>query len=279
MYKAIQQVQLRTLLKNEETAKKALSFCKEKGIEGIELNTFMLHRLPWTIRIFTKLMGMAMGEGANLDWHKLIKENNLKVISLHCDLGSLEKNLEKIADEAKSFDTNKIVLTGMYQYDYSDINEVNKLIDRLNNVGKLLKEKDIEFLYHNHNCEFIKLENGLTAYEHIVNNTNPLYVNFEVDVYWMAEAGVDVIYWLNKLGNRVRLSHFNDRGNKKKGKRASIVKAEPMELGTGNMNLNEYVEVLKKNDCEAIILEMQNNWINNDPIESISISSKWLSSI
>lgn len=279
MYKAIQQVQLRTLLKNEETAKKALSFCKEKGIEGIELNTFMLHRLPWTIRIFTKLMGMAMGEGANLDWHKLINEYDLKVVSLHSDLGSLEKNLETIADEAKSFDTNKIVLTGMYQYDYSDINEVNKLVDRLNNVGKQLKEKDIEFLYHNHNCEFIKLENGLTAYEQIVNNTNPDYVNFEADVYWMAEAGADVIYWLNKLGNRVRLSHFNDRGNKKKGKQASIVKAEAMELGTGNMNLNEFVKVLKKNNCDAIILEMQNNWINNDPIESIKISSKWLKNI
>ena len=101
-------------------------------------------------------------------------------------------------------------------------------------------------------------------------------MNFEVDVYWMAEAGADVSFWLKQLNKRVRLCHLNDRGNKKTGKRASIVKAEPMELGTGNMNLDEYLDILKKNNCEAVVLEMQNNWIDNDALKSIDISLAYL---
>lgn len=276
MIRSIQQVQLRENLKSYDTALAALKACKEYGAEGIELNRYMLHPLPATIRFFTKMMGMPMGQGGNLDWPKLIRESGLQVISLHTDLGTLEKSTEEVLEEAKSYGTDKIVITGMFHYDYSEIGEVDSLIERLNTMGQKLREKGFELLYHNHNCEFIRLNNGQIAYERIVENTIEGAVGFEVDSYWMSESGADVLYWMKKLGKRMRLYHINDRGNSKKGKTASIVKADMLELGSGNMNLAAYLKQAKENGCDAVVLEQQNHWIHKDALQSAKISLDYL---
>ena len=47
----------------------------------------------------------------------------------------------------------------------------------------------MRFLYHNHNCEFLHVEPQKTAYDLLLSETDPEYVNFELDSYWPTEAG------------------------------------------------------------------------------------------
>ncbi len=276
MKTGVQQVQFRSILKKEETADAALKAMKESGYDGIEINRFMIHTLPWHIRLLTKAAGMEMGSGGKLDWHHLIEKYNLEVLSLHCDLGTLEKNTEEVVEEARSFHTNTIVLTGMYHYDYSDAGAVTDLINRLNAIGRKLKNAGIQFLYHNHNCEFLEDADHRKAYDRIIDETDPDFVNFEFDSYWAIETGADPLVWMKKLGTRMKLYHINDRGCRPQGKTGSILKSDGMELGTGNMNLSAYLQQAEENQCEAVILEMHRNWIHNDPIESLQISGKYL---
>lgn len=62
--------------------------------------------------------------------------------------------MDAIIEEAKSFHTDKIVITGMYGFDYSDEKEIDSLIMRLNKAGKILKESGLSLLYHNHAAPF-----------------------------------------------------------------------------------------------------------------------------
>ena len=59
----------------------------------------------------------------------------------------------------------------------------------MNRSGKVLKDSGIQLLYHNHNSEFRKVEPGKTAYDMIIEETNPEYVNFELDSYWTYGSG------------------------------------------------------------------------------------------
>jgi len=61
----------------------------------------------------------------------------------------------------------------MFRYDYSSKQAVLKLVADLNKAGKLLKEGEINFLYHNHNCEFRRVESGETAYELLIEKSQP----------------------------------------------------------------------------------------------------------
>lgn len=87
--KAVQQFMLGTVLSNEQQAKETLAAMKAAGYDGIELCGFMIHPIGFVVKLLTKAAGMPVGKGGNLDWHKLVQEAGLKVVSLHTDLGSL----------------------------------------------------------------------------------------------------------------------------------------------------------------------------------------------
>ena len=275
--KAVQQFMLGSVLKNEKAVKETLSAIKEAGYDSIELCGFMLHPMGFLIRMLTKASGMPVGSGGNLDWEKLVKESGLSVVSVHQDLGSIERDAQAVADEAKKFETDKVVITGMYRFDYGDEASVRNLAKRLNAAGKALAEQGIQLLYHNHNCELRKVNAAGCAYDILVEETAPEYVNFEFDSYWFTEGGADAAAWMRRLGSRMKLWHINDRGTRMTGSAMTpILKTDSMELGTGNIDLNGLTAIAKANGIEAVILESHRNWIEDSPVKSLQLSAKWL---
>lgn len=277
MIKAVQQFMLGTVMNNEKQARETLRAMKEAGYDGIELCGFMIHPMGMMVRLLTQAAGMPVGKGGNLDWRALIKESGLQVVSLHLDLGTLERDVQAAIEEAKSFDTKYIVITGMYRFDYGSETAVIDLTDRLNKVGKELKENGIQLLYHNHNCELQFVNESQRAYDILIEQTDPEYVNFEFDSYWFAEGGADPLHWMKRLGNRMKMWHINDRGSRVVGASMTpILKTDSMELGTGNMPLDELMEQTKTAGCEVVILESHRNWIDKSPIKSFQLSSHYL---
>lgn len=275
--KAVQQFMLGSVLKNEKAVRETLGAMKAAGYDSIELCGFMLHPMDFLIRMLTKAAGMPVGSGGNLDWERLVKESGLQVVSVHQDLGSIERDAKAIAEEAKRFGTEKVVITGMYRFDYGDETAVRELANRLNSAGKTLAEQDVQLLYHNHNCELRKVNGSQRAYDILLEETDPAYVNFEFDSYWFTEGGADAAAWMRRLGSRMKLWHINDRGTRMTGTAMTpILKTDSMELGTGNMDLDGLCTIAKENGIEAVILESHRNWIEGSPVKSLQLSAQWL---
>ena len=275
--KAVQQIMLGTVTKNEKQALETLKTIKAAGYDGIELNGFMIRPTSFMVRMMTKMAGMPVGKGGNLDWKSLTKQAGLSVVSVHEDLGTIQRETENVIAEAKHFDTDKIVITGMYRFDYSDKAAVQKLAQDLNAAGEQLKKAGIQLLYHNHNCEFRKVAADKTAYDLLIEETSPEYVGFELDSYWATEAGVSAVALMKELGKRMKLYHINDRGTRIEGASMTpILKSDSMELGYGNMNLRELVAQALSVDVDAVILESHKNWVDKSPIKSLQFSANFL---
>ena len=273
----VQQIMLSSLSKNDETLLESLKRVKEYGYDSIELNSFMIHPSSFLVRTLTRAAGMAVGNTGKRDWKNLIPQSGLKVISLHSDLNSIERNPESVAEEALEYGTDKVVITGMYRYDYTSSSSLSSLAARLDEGGRRLKEYGVSLLYHNHNIETVKDEKGRTALDVIINGTNGDYVSFELDTFWLSEAGCPLEEWMKKMGGRLKLWHIADRGWRGNSKQiAPIVKSGSVELGTGNLPLERLLSIAKENQVQGIVLESHNNWIDNDPLESIRISGQWL---
>lgn len=270
---------LGTVTGSEQTALETLRKIKAAGYDGIELNSFQIHKTTFLVRLLTRAAGMPSGKGGSYDWHRLVKEADLEVISLHTDLGSLKRDPENAAEEAKSFGTSFIVITGMYRFDYTSREALDGLCRDLNNAGAALAAEGITLLYHNHNAEFLKVQgDDFCAYDYILSHTDSAFVNFELDTYWPAEAGVDVVRLMEKVGSRMKLWHVTDRGNRQHGPvMTPILKSDSVELGTGNMPLEKLLETAKELGAQAAILETHKNWIEKSPLKSMEISGKWLS--
>lgn len=274
--KAVQMIQIGSVMGSEEKALHTMRLMKEAGYDAIELNGFMIKKMPPIVGILTTLAGMPIGKTGKLDWRKLMQKSDLQVASVHEDLGSISRDPAGVIAEAKDFGTKYVVITGMHRFDYSDKAAVLELAEKLNAAGKSLKEGGISLLYHNHNCEFRKVEPGVTAYDLLLEKTDPQYANFEFDSYWPTEAGVDTIALMRRLGGRMKLYHINDRGTRMSGPGGQILKSDSMELGYGNMNLVEMVEIAKENGVDAIILESHKNWVDKDPVKSFQLSAEFL---
>lgn len=274
--KAVQQFQLRTVTGSEQQARATLAAMKAAGYDGIELCGFLIRKMPVTVQLITWLAGMPVGRSGYLDWKQLIAGSGLKVVSIHEDLGSILKNPQTVIAEANDYGTDTIVMTGMYRFDYSNLAAVLELIEKINRAGKILAESGLRFLYHNHNCEFQKVAPGKTAYQLLIDKTDPRYVNFEFDSYWPTEAGCDAAGLMASLGQRMKLYHINDRGTRAGGPAGSILKSDIMELGFGNMNLPALVQIAKTNGVDAVILESHKNWAGKSPVKSFQLSAAFM---
>ena len=254
--KAVQQFMLGTVMNKEAQAADTMRKMKEAGYNGIELCGFMIHPSGMMVRLMTRAAGMPVGNGGKLDWLRLVKDSELKVVSIHQDLGSVERDPGAVAQEAGRFGTDKIVITGMYRFAYSDKDAVRELAQRLNKAGDALRKEGVELLYHNHNCEFLQVAPNQSAYQLLLAETDPDAVNFEFDSYWCAECGANPLAVMNALGNRMKLWHINDRGTRQEGPcMTPILKSDSMELGCGAMPLAALTEKAKAAALAALKAE------------------------
>ncbi len=275
--KAVQQFMLGSVMNNEAQARDTLQKMKEAGYGGIELCGFMIHPTGFLVRMMTKAAGMPVGRGGKLNWKSIVRDSGLRVVSLHTDLGSVERDAAAVAAEAREFGTKYAVITGMYRFPYGEEKAVRELAARLDRAGEALKKEGIDLLYHNHNCELQRVNGEVRGYDILLSGTDPAAVNFEFDSYWFAEGGADPLTWMERLGDRMKLWHINDRGARLSGPAMTpILNTDSAELGTGNLPLEALTEQAKSVGIEAVVLESHRNWIDKSPVKSLELSAKWL---
>jgi sugar phosphate isomerase/epimerase len=89
--------------------------------------------------------------------------------------------------------------------------------ETMNRLGELsVKNGTGKFFGHNHQSEFTTQyadpETGemKSAWQILVENTDSRWVTFQLDVFWAADAGVDVVSLLEQYGDRIELLHIKD---------------------------------------------------------------------
>lgn len=78
-----------------------------------------------------------------------------------------------------------------------------------NEIGRRCKAQGMLFGYHNHNHEFQKVE-GQVMYDYMLQHTNPEYVFFEMDVYWVVRGQSAPVDYFNKYPGRFKMFHIKD---------------------------------------------------------------------
>ncbi|MCI8600054.1 MAG: sugar phosphate isomerase/epimerase [Oscillospiraceae bacterium] len=136
-----------------------------------------------------------------------VKELGLTAVSSHCNF-TAEDDLEKIADDHVKMGAGAIVLPMTVM---GNMDEVKKVADLCNRMGKICHERGMGFFYHNHCQEFLKID-GKYALLWLAELTNPEWVSFEVDTFWAKRGGVCPVELLKTLGSRCKLIHQKDMG-------------------------------------------------------------------
>jgi sugar phosphate isomerase/epimerase len=82
----------------------------------------------------------------------------------------------------------------------------------MNRAGQMAKAMGIRLGYHNHNWEFFRLTDdpSRTAFDVLIEEFDPRYVHFELDLFWSWRGAHDPVDILERIDGRVRQYHVKD---------------------------------------------------------------------
>ena len=87
--------------------------------------------------------------------------------------------------------------------------QLDALAEKLNRVGREYRDRGLNFGYHNHHIEFTRVD-GVVPYDYLMSNTDPSLVKIELDLGWLATAGVDPVTYVRRHAGRVIACHLKD---------------------------------------------------------------------
>jgi sugar phosphate isomerase/epimerase len=167
------------------------------------------------------------------DLRRMIADAGLRVPSGHFDYGKVPRSFEYAHDLGVQY-----MVCPMLPSDVQNgrLDGFKRAADTFNRWGEQASQAGFRFGFHNHNYEFRK-QGGQTGYDVLLAQTDPRLVWFELDCYWVAEAGFDPVTMIRKLGPRVKLQHIKDRLPGVAVSRELNTAAEHFtEVGTGTLD-------------------------------------------
>jgi len=129
--------------------------------------------------------------------------------------------------------------------------------ETMNRLGKRSVRNGTGKIFgHNHQGEFRTMyedpETGelKSAWQILVENTNPKYVAFQVDTMWAADGGADPAQLLRKYPKRIQLLHIKDGINI-----ADPADATPVPMGEGEMEFKPILRAAEKAKVKYYVYE------------------------
>jgi sugar phosphate isomerase/epimerase len=143
--------------------------------------------------------------------------------------------------------------------------------------GEAASERGLTFYYHNHGYEFQPAADGTIPFDLIVGETNPEFVSFEMDVYWVAHPGVDPAALLRQYPDRWKLMHVKDMTpGTPTGDFSGHAPAEAqIAVGMGQIDYPAVLEAADEIGIDRYYIEDE----TTDPIANIPMSITFMESV
>ncbi len=118
-------------------------------------------------------------------------------------------DIDAVIDDAHRHELEYLVFPMVYPEERGGLDVYRSLAGELNRVGEKCQAANVALCYHNHNFEFEPMD-GSTPFEELAQAMDPRYVNFELDVFWAAHAGLDPVAVMRQYAGRTPLLHLKD---------------------------------------------------------------------
>jgi sugar phosphate isomerase/epimerase len=177
-------------------------------------------------------------------------------ISGHFPYDRYRDDVEGIARDAKILGFKYVGCAWIPHDGAFDEKTCREAIAVFNHAGEVLAQHGLKFFYHAHGYEFQPYEDG-TLLDLMMKETNPKFVNYQMDVFWIVHPGQDPVKLLEKYPSRWLLMHL-------KGMRESTptglltghtAVTNDVAVGTGKINYAPILKAAKKAGVKWYIIE------------------------
>ena len=215
----------------DTTAPKAKSVLETwpVGMQLWTVNAELAKDIPGTLKAI-KDAGYDVVETAGLqgktavEYKGLIEAAGLKIRSAHTNMPNLIDHLERDIADALALGVEWLVcsspktpaplpagsdwIVGMTKAMTADAWKMNA--DHMAKIAPIVTGAGLKFAYHNHPMEFKDLGGGQTGYDILMSAAPANQLRAELDIGWVAVAGLDPVTTMKKYADRLDLLHIKD---------------------------------------------------------------------
>jgi sugar phosphate isomerase/epimerase len=223
-------------------SKRAGAFNKSVGLELYSLRYEFQKDVPATLALIRK-MGITQVEVSGYfdlspeAFKKQLDRSGLACRSMIFGYERLRDDMAGVIREAKHFGA-RLVGCGWIPHEFGKFSkdDEQKASMDFNAFGRKLADAGLRFFYHPHGYEFVPLGRG-TLMDAMMADTDPRFVSFQLDVFWVLYGGFDPLRLLRRYPGRFSSVHLKDlrRGAPRNGT-GGAPEETSVALGTGEVN-------------------------------------------
>jgi sugar phosphate isomerase/epimerase len=90
------------------------------------------------------------------------------------------------------------------------LDEAKRTAELANRIGEQARRAGLQYVYHNHDFEFVDQGGGTTGYDLLLKETHPELVQFEIDCGWMVVGGRNPRDYFERYPGRFPMIHVKD---------------------------------------------------------------------
>jgi sugar phosphate isomerase/epimerase len=133
--------------------------------------------------------------------------HGLTPISAHYGYDQFRTNLDWVVSDAQALGLKYVGCAWIPHGEQFDEQTCREAIQVFNHAGEVLSQHGLKFFSHTHGYEFAPFKDG-TFFDLMMAETNPKFVCFEMDIFWVAHAGLNPTELMKKYGSRWQLMHL-----------------------------------------------------------------------
>lgn len=183
--------------------------------------------------------------------------------SMHASYERLRGDFASVVEEARTVGVSYLVCPSVDAEDRRTAGDWKRVCRTLTTIGQAARSRGLVLAYHNHDFEFVPFDDGTTPFGLMMTETDPSDVKLEVDVYWVAKAGLDPVQCLRDGQDRILLVHLKDLGSD----------GSTVEVGAGALDFERIVRT-------ALLIGVKHLFVEQDtsasPLASIATSLRFL---
>ena len=193
-----------------------------------------------------------------------LKKYGLTSPSSHIALDRLTASLSSVVDEVQALGNGYVVVPSVDAALTRDADGWRRVAATFNRVGESLQRVGMRFAYHNHDAEFKPLPGGEIPYDILLASTDPRFVKFEMDLYWITKGGHDPLAYFAKWPGRFPFVHVKDMAGN----------GGMTNVGQGHIDWTKIFAKRREAGIEHYLVE---NDDTKSPIEDIRVSYAYMS--
>ncbi len=134
----------------------------------------------------------------------MLDHYGLEVCSTHTKYTEVFEKFEETLEYHKNIGCKNIIIPSA---PFKTREAVTYTVDSINRYQPIIEAEGMKLHFHNHSGEFLPNIDGQIAEEEFAKRTK---INFELDTFWVFNAGLDPVATMEKYRDRVSFIHLKD---------------------------------------------------------------------